>query len=314
MNSRPNTSTITPPGLAGVKLKPVDDEPAKFAVNDDQVVTGDAVVLDLPVAGVGIRAASALVDSAIVIIFLTALTRLWLLVDFALDPAALAAVSTIIMVTVLVVYPTTLETVTRGRSLGKFLFGLRVVRDDGGPIRVRHSVGRALVGLFELWITSGVLALFSSLFDARGRRFGDMLSGCYVVSERSPKAPRVAPTMPAHLEEWARSADIGRIDPMSMIAVRRVLTNQKNVDAQSQAVVTKQLAAKLYDNVFPPPPDGTSPLDFICAVVAARRERDIQRFTSSRHAAQQFEETDFALPLQMGQQSSQSAPDAFNAK
>ena len=40
--------------------------------------------------------------------------------------------------------------------LGKMMMGLRVVRDDGGPIRMRHSLVRALAMVFlDFWVTSG---------------------------------------------------------------------------------------------------------------------------------------------------------------
>ena len=39
-----------------------------------------------------------------------------------------------------------METLTRGRSLGKLALGLRTVRDDAGPISFRHAFVRALVG------------------------------------------------------------------------------------------------------------------------------------------------------------------------
>ena len=37
-------------------------------------------------------------------------------------------------IVVFLVYPTTLETLTRGKSFGKLALGLRVVRDDGGTV------------------------------------------------------------------------------------------------------------------------------------------------------------------------------------
>ena len=62
-------------------------------------------------------------------------------------------------VLVLVVVPTAVETLTHGRSLGKLALGLRTVRDDAGPISFRHSLIRALVGVVEIWMLSGVPAL-----------------------------------------------------------------------------------------------------------------------------------------------------------
>ena len=48
-------------------------------------------------------------------------------------------------------YPVGIEMLTRGRSAGKALLGLRVVRDDGGPVRFRQALTRGLVGAAIEW-------------------------------------------------------------------------------------------------------------------------------------------------------------------
>ncbi len=82
--------------------------------------------------------------------------------------------------------PIAVETLSHGRSLGKMACGLRVVRDDGGPIRFRHSLVRGLIGVIEILMTFGVVACIASLVSARGRRLGDVFAGTLVVRERVP--------------------------------------------------------------------------------------------------------------------------------
>ena len=94
-------------------------------------------------------------------------------------------------VAVFVVVPTTLETLTRGQSLGKLALGLRTVRDDAGPISFQHAFVRALVGVVEIWVFTGVPAFFCALVTPRGKRLGDFAAGTYVVRERVP-FPRAA--------------------------------------------------------------------------------------------------------------------------
>ena len=45
----------------------------------------------------------------------------------------------VLLVVTLIVYPVTFETLLRGRTPGKAAMGLRVVRDDGGPIGFRQA-------------------------------------------------------------------------------------------------------------------------------------------------------------------------------
>ena len=67
-----------------------------------------------------------------------------------MDAAASAALGLVTSVGVVVGYPLVMETLTRGRTLGKMAIGLRTVRDDGGPIRFRQALVRALLEVVEV--------------------------------------------------------------------------------------------------------------------------------------------------------------------
>ncbi|MHB8274978.1 MAG: RDD family protein, partial [Dermatophilaceae bacterium] len=125
-------------------------------VGVDDLVTGEAVALELPAAGIAIRALSGLLD------LLTAGVAMWIGLFVATattlnaDDAIIGVTMTVLLALVSVVLPTTLETLTRGRSVGKLATGLRTVRDDAGPIGFRHALTRALVGFGEIWALFGV--------------------------------------------------------------------------------------------------------------------------------------------------------------
>ena len=59
--------------------------------------------------------------------------------------------------------PVHVETLTRGKSLGRLVCGLRTVRDDAGPITFQHAFVRALIGFVEIYVFTGVPAFFSAL-------------------------------------------------------------------------------------------------------------------------------------------------------
>ena len=101
------------------------------------------------------------------------------------------------------VYPTTIETLTRGKSLGKLALGLRVVRDDGGTVTVQQSFVRALVGIVEIYVVPRRRRRSSAaLVSSRGKRLGDYAAGTYVVRDRVQP-----PAAPAH----ADAAGAGRL-------------------------------------------------------------------------------------------------------
>lgn len=246
------------------------------------LVTGDAVVLELPPAGLGARFLGILIDY---VAYLGGLFGIALalapLTDLG-DSDANAAVALTISVATLVLVPTVVETLSRGRSLGKLAMGLRVVRDDGGAIRTRHALARQLVGFFEIFVTQGVFSVFAVLFSPRGKRFGDMLAGTYVISERTPLIGSPMPVMPPQLAEWAQLADVGRIPPAVALSGRTFLSRVAAMTPAAAADLGRTIAGELAGLVSPRPPEGTSDVHFIAAVLAERRRRDLLRLASER--------------------------------
>jgi uncharacterized RDD family membrane protein YckC len=251
------------------------------------LITGEAVVLELRPASFATRALAILLDLIVqTVVGFTLLILLGLgLSD--LDSAAQAAAGLTIVVGVLLILPVTVETLSRGRSLGKLAAGLRVVRDDGGPIRFRQALVRGLLAVFELYGTTGAVALIASLTNVRGRRLGDMLAGTYVIRERDGGMQAPPVLMPPMLAGWARGADIGRIPDPLALAVRQFLARAPRLHPASRTRLGTQLTAELGRHVAPPPPAGVHPEAFLAAVLAERRERDLARLRVEQAAQAQ---------------------------
>jgi uncharacterized RDD family membrane protein YckC len=243
-------------------------------LGSDDLVTGEAVALDLPPATVGIRVASGLIDVLLEGLLLTVI-YLVALVAAASSDAALTAVATLVsFVVVLVALPTAVETLTRGKSLGKLALGLRTVRDDAGPISFRQAFLRSLVAVVEIWVLSGVPALVCALVSSRGKRLGDMVAGTYVVRERFP-FPGVRPAMmPPQLAAWAATADIAPLPDGLALATRQFLDRAATLNPSSRATLGGQLVQQALAVVAPAPPPGHHPETVLAAVMAERRRRD----------------------------------------
>jgi uncharacterized RDD family membrane protein YckC len=145
-----------------------------MALQPEPVVTGDAVILDVQIAQVPVRALSALIDMTMMSVGYLIGVLLWAATLRQFDPALSGAVLVIFTVLVLIGYPVGFETATRGRSLGKMALGLRVVSEDGGPERFRQALFRALAGVVELWMFAGGPAVICSLISPKGKRIGDV--------------------------------------------------------------------------------------------------------------------------------------------
>ncbi len=252
-------------------------DPSFASLTADDHVTGEAVALDLPPAGLGTRMASGLVDVLVTVLVLVATTFAFGIATLQSD-AALAHVAYIgTLIAVFLVLPTAMETLTGGRSLGKLAMGLRTVRDDAGPISAQHAFVRALIGFVEIYLFLGAPAFFSAMLSTRGKRLGDYAAGTYVV--RSRVSLQLAPpaTMPPALTAWARTADIAALPTGLALAVRQYLGRHATLDPRHRDELGQRLAGQVAAYVAPPPPPGTPPHDYLAAVISSRRERDLVR-------------------------------------
>ncbi|WP_299519797.1 RDD family protein [uncultured Serinicoccus sp.] len=240
-------------------------------------VTSEAVEVELPAAALPTRMLSGLIDLLVVAAGVVALVLLVPGDLFEAD-AALGQVFVIVL-TVLAMagIPITLETLTHGRTLGKLVMGLRTVRDDTGPIGLRHAVIRALVGAFEIWMTLGSVALITAMTNEKGKRLGDFLAGTYVVHDRVrlrlPEPPQADPALAA----WVQGADIGVVPDALVVATRQFLARSSSLTPSARAQTGGELYAALLGYVAPAPPPGAPPEQVMATVLARRRERDEER-------------------------------------
>jgi uncharacterized RDD family membrane protein YckC len=242
----------------------------------EPVVTGDAVVLDVQIAQLPVRALSAMIDVIVVFIAYIIGVLLWASTLAQFDTALSAAVLIIFTVLCLVGYPVAFETATRGRSLGKMALGLRVVSDDGGPERFRQALFRALAGVIEIWIFAGGPAVICSLLSPKGKRLGDIFAGTVVISERAPRLTP-PPQMPPQLAWWASSLQLSGLGADQVELARQFLSRASQLDAGIRDQMAYRIAGEVVSQLSPPPPPGAPPQLVLAAVLAERHRRELAR-------------------------------------
>ena len=266
------------------------------------VVTGDAVVLGLQPARLPSRAMAVLLDLVLLLAGFLGLSVVLQSTVLPLGTAAALAVQAALLMLVLVGVPVAVETLSRGRSLGKLVFGLRVVREDGGPIRFRHALVRGAVGFLEILATLGSVACLASLVSARGRRLGDVFAGALVVRERLPGAGRAlvpsahssagfppgsSPAFPAFsafpaapdglVAGGPAGLDLSQVPEPLWLAVRQYLSRAWQLDRQVSWSMAVTLANDLAARIGAPPPEGVHPAEYLAAVAAERQRRQAER-------------------------------------
>ena len=240
----------------------------------DSFVIGEAVELEVRLAHLPSRALAFVIDATVQISAFAILAVIGGALLGGGDLARALALITASTVVVLVGYPVALETLWRGRTLGKAALGLRVVRDDGGVERFRHALVRALAAAFvDIWATSGVVAVLVSLASSRGKRVGDILAGTVVISERVAARAEPPVPMPPPLATWATTLDLSRLDDGLALAARQFLTRAAKLRPAAREDVGSQLVRAVAAVVTPPAPPGTPGWAYLAAVLAERRRR-----------------------------------------
>lgn len=243
-----------------------------------ELVTGEAVALELRPAKLPSRALAVLLDLVVVGLVYTVVTIVLVVSTASLDEAAQAALALAAFVLVLVGAPIAVETLSHGRSLGKMACGLRVVRDDGGPIRFRHALVRGAVGVVEILMTFGVVACIASLVSARGRRLGDVVAGTLVVRERVPVGRTAfVPPPPPWLSGRFAELDLSAVPDGLWLAVRQYLTRMRQLDPQVGWAMAERLASEVAACTGAPAPQGVPSAAYLAAVVQERQVREARR-------------------------------------
>jgi hypothetical protein len=190
-----------------------------------------------------------------------------------------AAAFAIGYIAVFLAYPTAFETLSRGKTLGKLALGLRVVGDDGSPVRFRQAFVRALAGIIEIWsVVLAPVGLITSLVSSRGKRVGDIFAGTYVITERVPTPSVLAPVytwVPPPLAEWARALQVDSLSEHAAEAAASYLRRISELSPTARDTLGLQLASTVAAQVSPPPPPGTPPAAYLAAVLAVRRQKTL---------------------------------------
>jgi uncharacterized RDD family membrane protein YckC len=251
-----------------------------------QIVTGEAVAIDLRPARLGSRMIAGLVDLVIQLFVLYSVLAVAVIAINPQDDALTAALVIVVYVGTMLGYPVVFETFMRGRTAGKMLMKLRVVRDDGGPVRFRHAFVRGLIGAVveRPGALFGLPAVVAMLFSNRSKRLGDLFAGTVVIHEGVPTMAGVVPAVPMQLAGWVTRLDLTGLDDELTGTVRGFLGRVHELSPEAQQRIGGELVAQVRAAVTPPPPPGTPGWAFLSAVLAERTRRSYRRLRTVSRA------------------------------
>jgi uncharacterized RDD family membrane protein YckC len=209
--------------------------------------TPEGVPLELTLAGVGSRCAAALIDYVFQTILLVALA-LVLGYGAGLGPGETSLSAAAYVVGFFLVfwgYDVAFEVLNSGRTPGKALNGLRVVRESGAPVTFGTSAVRNVIRIIDILPGTYLVGITAILVTRRNQRLGDLAAGTLVLREPRSPAPelRISPSVQA--PTWDTSA----VSPQDLDTVAAFLSRRAGLEAGARIQIAAELAGRLRPRV-----------------------------------------------------------------
>lgn len=154
------------------------------------IETSQHVKLSYEPAGVGERILAFFLDGFFIGVYYLVITWIWGYVielwggSFT-DSGHPGWMLYVVLVLPMMFYHLISEVISNGYSIGKKIVGIRVVKNDGTRATLGGYVMRWMLRLFEITMTSGVLAFITVIMNGKGQRIGDILGKTCVIKERN---------------------------------------------------------------------------------------------------------------------------------
>ncbi|MDT0540863.1 RDD family protein [Croceitalea sp. P059] len=150
-------------------------------MNQFQIETAQNISITQNTSNLGERMLAYLIDSFVIGAY--TLLMILLLVSLEIDFGDLWALYLVVSLPAFLYY-VLLETFTDGKTIGKGLMKLRVVKLDGSKPNFGNYFIRWMLRIIDVVLTSGGGAVLTILIRGNGQRIGDIASGTTVISEK----------------------------------------------------------------------------------------------------------------------------------
>jgi uncharacterized RDD family membrane protein YckC len=240
------------------------------------IATPEGVEVSLTLAGAASRFVSALVDLTIQAVILVAFWLVLGVADLATAGGVGIAVAVWSIISLLVVagYDIFFEVLNGGRTPGKMLNGLRVVRVEGHPVGFLTSAIRNFLRPVDFLPSAYLLGALLILATRKNQRIGDIAAGTLVVRELAadePSLPRIGAAYEPDERPYAMW-DTSRISGEELATVRQFLARRDEIEADARHQLAATLAERLRPKVTGAPSEMRGER-FLEALVVAKSAR-----------------------------------------
>ena len=221
---------------------------------DMVVATPERVAFEYRAAGPGSRFVAQVVDLVVLLVVLAIVIAAAIALADLTGLNQLAFLLGLLFGFVIVVgYFWTLEALWSGKTLGKYVMGLRVVGDLGQPLTFTAASIRNLVRIVDFLPFFYGLGLVVLFINGRGKRLGDLAAGTIVVRDREAvtlhqlTAASAAPQIEASDQD---EPALRRLEPSLRTFVRAYAGRRHQLTLAQRQLLAAQVAPAL-DRALP---------------------------------------------------------------
>lgn len=210
-----------------------------------EVETPDHVVLRYDLAGGGNRGFAALVDFVIAsLVFAGANYAFSLVRDRVTFSLQLIGVMVLVTLAIAWSYFVLLEWLWQGQTVGKRMYGLRVIRSDGAPAGFIAVLIRNLLRVVDFLPLFYGLGLLSIIVTSRSQRLGDIAAGTYVVRAPRPQLDYFSLRTVTPVAAGA-TVELGALPGEAQRLVREFVAREAKLPPADRARVAHQIAERV---------------------------------------------------------------------
>lgn len=153
---------------------------ANLAIN-----TAQNVNLDYKIVSVGERILAFLIDVFIFVVYLYLVEIITDVMGIAFSDSWTVFGLQQLMLLPVMFYSLYMHILFNGRTIGKMILKIRVVKIDGRPAHWSNYMTLWMLRLVDIWIFLGSIGLLTILFSERRQRVGDFAAGTVVISTKN---------------------------------------------------------------------------------------------------------------------------------
>jgi uncharacterized RDD family membrane protein YckC len=152
-------------------------------MSNTAINTAQNVNIEYEFAGIGKRILAFLLDAVVLIIYIITVSLTVYKAVGLFDGNNVLGIRELSLIPIFC-YSLFMHLVFNGRTVGKYIMGIKVVKEDGSPASLSDFLIRWILRLIDIVLFFGTVGVVAILFSERKQRLGDIAAKTIVINTR----------------------------------------------------------------------------------------------------------------------------------